>query len=257
MSILVYSFSILAFLSNLVFANSLDLLSDDNFVEIPSGTFMMGSPETETHRLDDEILHQVTISKDFEMQKTEVTQAQWKNIMGYNPSYFRGDNHPVESIGWYEIKQFIQWLNIQKIDDGYIYRLPTEAEWEYSARATTETAFYFGNDLIDPHYKKYGYVIGNSENTTHPVATKIPNLFGVYDTFGNVSEWVEDCYGLYPTAPVTDPVNYCSSDPKRRYNIIRGGDFQSFAIQSRAAYRATPIPARPKFVGFRLVRIKE
>jgi formylglycine-generating enzyme required for sulfatase activity len=172
---------------------------------IPAGTFMMGSPETELGRDADEIQHQVTLTQDFYMQTTEVTQGKWQVVMGNNPSSFQtcGLNCPVESVSWEDIQVFIQRLNVQSTD-GYTYRLPTEAQWEYAARANSETAFCSGDITApegnDPILNTLGWYVENSDTGydecyenddgrcigSQPVGGKNPNAWGLFDMHGNV-----------------------------------------------------------------------
>lgn len=166
---------------------------DMNFKLIKAGTFMMGSPKDENNRFEDETQHEVTIDKDFEMQTSPVTQEQWEGIMGNNPSYFKGKDLPVETVSWDDVQEFIKKLNDK--NDGYTYRLPTEAEWEFAARGGTTTAYSFGDDPSQS--SDYAWFSKNSEGTTHPVGMKKPNPFGLYDMHGNVWEWVQDEYKEY------------------------------------------------------------
>lgn len=161
-----------------------------HFISIKPGKFLMGSPVTEKDRFDDETQREVTISKEFEIADAPVTQAQWKEVMGSNPSYFKGDDHPVECVSWEDAQKFIQKLNESQSE--YTYRLPTEEEWEYCARAGTTTAYFFGDDPKD--LPKYAWFYENSENRTHPVKQKLPNPWGLYDVCGNVWEWCQDWY---------------------------------------------------------------
>jgi formylglycine-generating enzyme required for sulfatase activity len=195
------------------------------FAHIPAGSFMMGSPEDEQGRRVDERQHKVTLTKDFYIQKTEVTQAQWKAVMGNNPSTFKGcDDCPVETISWNDAQEFIKRLN--KLDGrGRKYRLPTEAEWEYAARAGTTTPFAFGKCLstdeanYNGNYPLKGCPEGEYRQKTIPVASLKPNAWGLYDMHGNVWEWCEDWYGDYPTKPVVDP-----KGPERgSARVLRGG----------------------------------
>lgn len=180
------------------------------FVLIPSGSFMMGSPANEPGRLnipkvDMEALHKVTISKPFYIQATEVTQGQWKQVMGNNPSFFSscGDDCPVEQVSWEDAQMFIKKLNSMEGTDKY--RLPTDAQWEYAARAGTTTRFYTGDSEED--LSRAGWYAGNSGEKTHPVGQKTPNVWGLYDMHGNVWEWVQDWFGFdpYPAGSLTDP----------------------------------------------------
>lgn len=162
------------------------------FNRIPTGTFMMGSPEDEPMRDSDETQHQVTLTNSYYMQTTEVTQGQWKAVMGSNPSWFSdcGDDCPVEEVSWDDVQEFITELN--KLGQG-TYRLPTEAEWESAARAGSMTAFANGDITetgsgYDPNLDAMGWYSCNSDSKTHPVAQKQPNAWGLYDMHGNVWE---------------------------------------------------------------------
>lgn len=223
-----------------------------NFVNIPAGSFLMGSPKSEPGRCFDEIQHKVTLSKDFEMMATQVTQAQWEKFMGNNPSRFRGNpNNPVEMVSWYDVQEFIKKLNAKK--DGYLYRLPTEAEWEYAARghrSKSQTAYCFGDDVS--MLVHYAWFYGNSDNKTHPVGLKKPNSFGLYDMHGNVWEWCEDAYANYNKNHWRDPVNHSGSG-----RVVRGGSWDSDARGARSGWRDYVHPGyRAGNVGFRLVRTK-
>jgi formylglycine-generating enzyme required for sulfatase activity len=169
------------------------------FVKIQPGEFMMGCSANDNACNDDEKpAHRVRITKSFEIGKYEVTQAQWKAVMGTNPSVMQGDARPVESISKGEAQEFLSKLNA--LNDGYRYRLPTEAEWEYAARAGSTGAYTGKLDEI-------AWYAGNSEDETHPVGKKKPNAWGLYDMEGNVREWVQDFYAAnyYSTSPAEDP----------------------------------------------------
>jgi len=225
------------------------------FVRIPAGTFMMGSPEDELGAYSTEWpRHQVTLTNDFYMMTTEVTQAQWEAVMGSNPSYFDecGGNCPVEKVSWHDVQDFIAALNAR---DSRIYRLPTEAEWEYAARAGTTTAFYNGNitqescDPIDPNLDAIGWYCGNSGSTTHAVAQKQPNAWGLYDMSGNVWEWCQDWHGAYPDNASVDP----GGPSDASYRVIRGGSWYDLARYCRSASRLRSYPTGRSYdVGFRL-----
>lgn len=229
------------------FKNSIGM----EFVKIPAGSFMMGSPTgsfimgsptSERDRSDDEKQHQVTISKDFYMGKYEVTQAQWKTIMSSNPSNFKGDNLPVENISWEDAQKFIKKLNAK--GEG-TYRLPTEAEWEYAARAGT-TGDYAGN--LD----SMAWYSTNSGSKTHEVGNKQANSWGLYDMHGNVFEWCQDWYNSsYSDWKDTDPIGFDSGSDR----VFRGGCWYSGANGLRSAARGKGSPSfRYSLVGFRLVR---
>ncbi len=230
------------------FTNSIGM----KFVYIPPGTFMMGSPENEPGRGEDETLHKVTLTKGFYMQTTEVTQSQWRVIMGNNPSDFKdcGDNCPVENVSWNDVQTFIIELNKKEGSDKY--RLPTEAEWEYAARGGTTTPFSFGNCLSTSQANYYGYypIEGCSKgiyrDKTVSVGSFSPNARGLYDMHGNVMEWVDDIYTDKGVSISTD------SGPSR---IIRGGGWNFGASYCRSAsrFRGKPV-VRGYSIGFRLVR---
>lgn len=218
------------------------------FSKIPAGEFLMGSPTYESNRDSDEAQHKVRISKSFEMQTTEVTQKQWQAIMQTNPSKFIGENRPVEQVSWDDIQIFITKLN-QQNRDGYTYRVPTEAEWEYAARGGTQTAYSFGDTNQD--INQYAWYDGNSANETHTVAQLKPNQIGLFDMHGNVWEWVQDAYQKDLTQlPSTDPI--VNSGPTR---VIRGGSWYYDAQYLRSANRAyNSTSNRNSYLGFRLVR---
>lgn len=196
---------------------------DMDLVLIPAGEFQMGSTTGDS---DEKPVHWVTIRQPFYLGKYEVTQAQWKAVMGTNPSSFKGDNLPVESVSWDDCQEFIRKLNARR--DGYTYRLPSEAEWEYACRAGT-TGDYAGN--LDA-MAWYG---SNSGNQTHPVGRKSPNQWGLYDMHGNVWEWCQDRYhGDYTGAPADGRAWESGSDNSR---VLRCGSWGSNARFCRAADR--------------------
>ncbi|MBI4775976.1 MAG: SUMF1/EgtB/PvdO family nonheme iron enzyme [Deltaproteobacteria bacterium] len=239
------------------FYNSLGM----TFKYIPPGTFTMGSPTIELGERGGEYQHQVKLTKGFYMQTTEVTQAQWKAVMGSNPSYFDacGDGCPVEDVSWEEVQTFISYLNTIEEDT---YRLPTEAEWEYACRSGTSTAFANGEITqteyrcsYDQNLHAVGWYCYNSQDTPHPVARKTPNFWGLYDMHGNVSEYVQDWfeYDYYFFSPVTDPTGPISGTHK----IQRGGSWMDDSQGCRSAQRfAYTITLEEGFVniGFRIVK---
>jgi formylglycine-generating enzyme required for sulfatase activity len=228
-----------------------------SFVLIPSGTFMMGSPSSEVGRYPNETQHQVKISKSFYMQTTEVTQGQWVKVMGYNPSRDQncGNDCPVENVTWNEIKTFIDKLNHLESTD--TYRLPTEAEWEYAARAGTATPYYWGPQQ-DCSKANYGVVYASDCNGKNPgkkmkVASFSPNPWGLYDMLGNLWEWCQDRYGAYPDQAVTDPSGPSSGSNR----VYRGGSAINGAVSCRAAYRGEgPQDHKGYALGFRLAKSK-
>ena len=227
------------------------------FVHIPARTFMMGSPEDEPGRDSDEKLHEVTLTNDFYMQTTEVTQGQWKAVMGENPSNFKdcGDDCPVEQVSWEDVQEFIRRLD--RIEPVGKYRLPTEAEWEYSARAGTTTPFAFGRCLstddanYDGNYPLEGCPEGKYRSKTLAVGTLAANAWGLFDMHGNVYEWCQDWFGGYPNGPVEDPVGPHSGSGR----VFRGGSWNDFARNCRSAGRYYWQPGiRDGYLGFRLAR---
>ena len=215
------------------------------FVLIPSGTFKMGS---DTGDADERPVHQVTISKAFYMGKYEVTQGQWQAMMGTNPSASPGDaNRPVDQVSWNDVQTFLSKLNA--MEGGQRYRLPTEAEWEYAARAGSPTIFGFGND--PKQLGEYAWYRGNAERHPHPVGQKRPNAWGLYDMLGNVWEWVQDWDGKYAAGPVTDPKGADTGT----YRMRRGCGWNNEANVCRLANRYSVVGYRDDFLGFRVVRV--
>jgi formylglycine-generating enzyme required for sulfatase activity len=216
------------------------------FVRIEPGEFLMGcSPEDPNCDGNERPLHRVGITKGFEIGKYEVTQSLWETVMGNNPSQFKGADRPVENINdWQTVQEFIEKLNA--LGDGYRYRLPTEAEWEYAARAGSTTPYPGEIEAIAWH-------IGNSGNSTHPVGRKQPNAWGLYDTRGNVWEWVQDWYGVsyYGESPALDPQGPATG-PLR---VLRGGSWSLAPNLVRVSYRGNLRFAGSRdSYGLRLVR---
>ena len=214
-----------------------DMQTPENFVLIKGGSFQMGSPESEAWRSADETQHSVTVS-DFYMSKYELTQKEYEEIMGNNPSNFLGETLPVENVSW------------DRSANGY--RLPTEAEWEYACHAGTTTAFYMENSPSAEeanYYGHYPYEIednyfsqgnlqvqpGEYRQTTVPVDSFSENPYGLYNMHGNVSEWVWDYYSEYSTEAQTDPAGPAFGTLR----VYRGGGWNDFAKNMRSAYRAT------------------
>ena len=219
---------------------------DMEFVWIPAGEFLMGTPRQGGDTDDDETRHEVRISRGFWLGKHEVTQGEWRAVMGANPSYFSdcGPRCPVESVSWERVQAFIRELNERESWSGYAYRLPTEAEWEYAARAGTSGIRHGELDEIAWH-------LDNSGAKTHPVGQKGANPWGLHDMLGNVWEWTGDWYGRYPSGSVTDPRGPESGS----YRVNRGGSWGSFARGVRSALRGRDSPGTHNFLlGFRLVR---
>jgi formylglycine-generating enzyme required for sulfatase activity len=193
---------------------------------------------------DEEPSHEVQITRGFEMGKYEVTQAQWYVVMDANPSHFNGPDLPVETVSWNDAQEFIGKLNA--MNDGYRYRLPTEAEWEYAARAGTTGAW--AGDLDSMAWYR-----ANSGVQTHPVGQKQPNAWGLHDMLGNVWEWCQDWYGENhdQNSPMSNPTGPSSGV----FHVLRGGDFGLFATDAPFALRFGYLPEiRYPSAGFRLVR---
>ncbi len=227
------------------------------FVEIPAGEFMMGSPSNEKDRSREEgPQHKVIITKSFYMASTEVTQKQYRAIMGKHSSKFKGKNKPVEQESWNEAVEFCKKLSQR---DGVTYRLPTEAEWEYSCRAGTTTPFYTGNTISTEQANYNGnYTYGNGRKGTYrkktiSVGSYPANAFGLYDMHGNVWEFCQDWYGKYSSATATD-----ASGPRSgSYRVSRGGGWFDDPGGCRSACRAGSTTSyRSSDLGFRLLRIK-
>jgi formylglycine-generating enzyme required for sulfatase activity len=226
-----------------------------SFKYISPGAFLMGSLSYEMGRYDDETSHQVTLTHGFYMQTTELTQGQWEAVMGINPSYFLyGDDYPVERVSWEDAQGFIAAINGRK--EG-TYRLPTEAEWEYACRAGSTTAFADGDITKqycenDPNLSAMGWYCYNADDTTHPVAQKRANAWGLYDMHGNLWEFCSDWYDSYPTEPVTNPEGPGTGD----YRVFRGGSWYDFAGNCRSAVRSyNTQETQGNYIGLRLVLV--
>jgi len=220
---------------------------------VPKGDFLMGSPDDELMRNADEKQHLVRVSDGFWIGRTEVTQEQWKSIMTDNPSCFNGQNLPVECVSWYMAKQFCRRLTQM---EGRLYRLPTEAEWEYACRAGRTTPFNFGQCISTEIANYDGTTIyGNApkglrRGRTVPVKSFAPNAWGLYDMHGNVGEWCEDRYSEYVEDYIVNPG--AGDDGER---VIRGGSYISYPWQCRSACRFNrDVPSETgSTIGFRLV----
>mgnify|MGYP000843990978 FL=1 len=234
--------------------------------KVPRGSFVMGSPTAESGRGSDEVQHAVTLTTDFWMAETEVTQRQYRNLIGNNPSGSKGDELPAETVSWYDAVAYCNALSVkEKLTPCYQingttvgwadgvkctgYRLPTEAEWEYAANpASPPRTIYAGADTADG----VAWYNGNAGSTTHEVKTKTANGRGLYDLSGNVWEWVWDWYqGTYELPPSMDP-NGPAMGTER---VLRGGAWNYAATEVRVAIRNKIAPAgRNAYLGFRIVR---
>ena len=217
-------------------------------VEVEGGTFTMGAtPEQGSDcYCPEKPAHQVTLSS-FNIGKYPVTQAQWKAVMGKNPSYFEGDNLPVETVSWEDVQIFIRLLNRSNAAAGKKYRLPTEAEWEYAARGGRRSKGYkySGSDNLND----VAWYEDNSGNTTHPVGAKSPNELGIYDMNGNVWEWCQNRFSIYCSKAQTNP-----KGPRSLLGgVTRGGSWNCFARNCRVSIRCfSSNKGRNNFRGFRL-----
>jgi formylglycine-generating enzyme required for sulfatase activity len=242
-----------------------------NMVRINGGTFTMGSPTSEPDRSNGEVQHSVTVGS-FYMGKYEVTQKEWREVMGNNPTYFKGDDLPVEQVSWYDAVEYcnkrsqreglaaaytISGTNVTWNKNANGYRLPTEAEWEYACRAGITTPFSTGNNITtsqanyNGNYPYNGNAKGTYRERTTPVGSFAPNAWGLYDMHGNVWEWCWDWYGDYAWGAQTNPMGAGSGS----FRVFRGGSGDSSALGIRSAYRLSFPPAiRSNFVGFRLAR---
>ena len=230
--------------SNTISISVKDGISID-MVKVEAGTFMMGAtPEMEKPNSDEKPVHQVTLINDYYMGKYEVTQALWQAVMGSNPSNFKGDNLPVETVNWNDCQEFISKLNSLT---GRKFRLPTEAEWEYAARGGKKSRGYqySGSRKISD----VAWYEGNSRSKTHPVGRKQANELGIYDMSGNVWEWCSDWYGSYSSSSQTNPMG-SDSGAKR---VRRGGSWCYIARICRSSYRYGDAPdCRGLYLGLRL-----
>ena len=231
------------------------------FVRIPAGSFRMGSPASEVDREDNEgPVHEVLITKPFYMGKYEVTQAQWKAVMGTTVHQQRakavivipwnlkgeGPEHPMYYVSWEEAAEFCKRL-------GRKFRLPTEAEWEYACRAGSQTRFHYGDDPNYSELDQYAWYYGKSDNKTHPVGLKKPNAWGLYDMHGNVNEWCSDRYGGLGGYKVSENDDDVKLPSKYFGHVIRGGNWLWKPEKCRSASRSGGRDIRSDWIGFRVV----
>lgn len=258
---------------------------DDHFILLEGGTFSMGSPAEERQRQEDETRHEVTVDS-FYMNPYEVTQEEYEAVMGENPSFFSGENLPVENVTWYNAIAYCNRLSenrgltpVYTVEDNTVswdrsangYRLPTEAEWEYAARGGTDTIYHFGNQvhsdyanfegsypyLIEENYVSHQnpeVVTSQNRGTTITVNELAPNAFGLYHMHGNVAEWCFDYYGEYDVENNVNPTGAASGSLR----VNRGGGYNDFGKHLRSAYRSATNPVdADQNLGFRICRNAE
>lgn len=254
----------------------------DNMKLLDSGTFQMGSPETERQREENEVLHEVKIDS-FYISPLEVTQKEYEELMGKNPSEFHGENLPIENVSWFDAVEYCNKLSeknaltpayrvngkeVEWDQNANGYRLPTEAEWEYACRANTTTPFNTETSISDQesnYYGHYPYLIeenyfsqgnldtepGQYRETSISVGSFQPNAWGLYDMHGNVGEWCWDFYGAYDQKNIENPTGPATGNAR----IVRGGGWNDYAKHLRSAYRSSKDPnTSASNVGFRLAR---
>ncbi|SMF96118.1 Formylglycine-generating enzyme, required for sulfatase activity, contains SUMF1/FGE domain [Methylomagnum ishizawai] len=221
---------------------------------IPPGRFLMGSPEDEPERFDNETQHVVILSRGYWLADTSCTQNLWQAVVGSNNSRFRNDfTKPVERVSWEEVKTFISKLN--QIVPNLVARLPTESEWEYACRAGTSTSFTFGNNITpeEVNYNgKFPYAGGGEgmfRDKTVPVKSLPPNIWGLYEMHGNIWEWCADWYSNYPNGEIIDPFG----PPQGTHRTLRGGSWIDDGGHARSACRGKNLPGdHSDLIGFRL-----
>ena len=222
------------------------MFPQDQFVYLDPGTFQMGSPPNEYGRQDDESLHTVTLTEGFWIGKFEVTQAQWEAYMDSNPSIYVGPDLPVTNVTYEQVREFLRRVNWE---EGADFRLPTEAEWEYAARAGSISPYFFGHD--EGSLGRYAWYEANGEIRSHSVGQKAPNPWGLYDIYGNVREWCLDWAGAYESGEVVDPQGPAFGAKR----IHRGGSWGVGPDQLRSADRSAQDPnVASSDLGFRLAR---
>lgn len=230
------------------------------FVYVPAGSFMMGSDRG----VGEQPMHQVSFQQGFYIGRYEVTQAQWKLVMNNNPSRFKGNNYPVETVSWNDAQEFIRRLNAR--GDGFIYRLPSEAEWEYAARAGAATTYFWGDDAnqacgyanVADQASKHNLKVKCRDEyvVTAPVGSFQPNAFGLYDVTGNVWEWCEDWYQENYSGASADGSAWLNGG-EQKYRVLRGGSWdEGFVGVFRPVFRFRGTPDdRNSTYGLRLIAV--
>jgi formylglycine-generating enzyme required for sulfatase activity len=245
------------------FYRAVAFFAPTNMVFIPAGAFRMGSPTNEPGRVPKEGPQtEVTISQGFWMGKDLVTQGEYQALIGNNPSYFSPSNgftlaltRPVDSVSWFDATYYCEQFTQRELAAGRIatndvYRLPTEAEWEYACRAWTSTSFCYGDDPGYTSLTNYAWYFENSGSMTHPVGQKLPNSWGLCDMQGNLEEWCQDWYGPYLGGRVIDPQGPTTGSLR----VLRGGYWEDTASYCRSAARNLHEPdAKHYHIGFRVL----
>ena len=228
------------------YANSIGI----TLVRIPAGEYYMGS---EDGGEDDKPVHSVRITQPFFLSQTAVTLAQWKSVMGTMPGKRKADNRPVTQVSWDDAVSFCEQLSgtPDELRAGCLYRLPTEAVWEYACRAGSNTQYSFGDN--ESQLANYAWYDSNSGGREHPVGQKNANAWGLFDMHGNVWEWCRDGYGLYDSDAATDPVG----SPDSPDRVFRGGSWGNSAQHCRSAFRnGSPAWMGGFNLGFRIAMSK-
>ncbi len=235
----------------LALAQDSKIFNGIKFIYIKPGCFQMGNPKPPTDlTVGESPSHRVCIDKSFYIGETEVTQKQWQDVMGNNPSKAKTEDRPVDRVSWNDVQDFIARLNTK--ESGNYFRLPTEAEWEYAARAGSDDDYSFGDSPGSlSSYAWFGNL--GYKGSSRDVAQKKPNDWGLYDVHGNVWEWVQDWYDgtYYSNSPANNP----KGPETGKYRVYRGGSFIGKETNLRSAVRFSALPTtRTHDVGFRLVR---
>ena len=218
--------------------------------QIPIGEKVLGLPDQSLEMEEYQGLRKVKITKPFYIGTTEITQDTWQKIMGKNPSFLKNPKHPVENITWLEAQSFCKLLNRQKdparLPEGMIFRLPSESEWEFAARADSSDLFFFGNQ--ESSITTFAWIYLNSKNQSHPVASLQPNPYGLYDIYGNVREWCQDGYEVAKWN-LKNPL----IAPAKEEKVHRGGSWDSCEECCKSGTRSSALQnAKSKDLGFRV-----
>jgi formylglycine-generating enzyme required for sulfatase activity len=237
------------------FYRAVEFAAPTNLVFITPGTFRMGRPTNEVDRYENEGPQTaVTISRGFWMGSYEVTQEEYLAVTGIKPSFPRESNSPVGPVSWEAATNYCDQLTQReratgRITTNSVYRLPTEAEWEYACRAWTSTRYSYGDDPSNTSLANYGWYEDNSSHSTHPVGQKLPNPWGLYDMHGGLWEWCQDWYGPYSGGSVIDPQGPSAGT----YHVFRGGSWGCEPPECRSASRDFNPEGNTGYVGFRVV----